>query len=305
MRRSTRTILVLVGLISPLCGQLCAETEAELQESADVVLSRMSPVEREQLLRNRDRFERLSPQEQQKLRDLHATISADPASDRLKQVMLQYHEWLMSLPSGQRIEILESPPEERIKQIRSIRRREGRQRFSELGARELQASDRDAIASWFYELLRDREQVLALLSPDLRRRLNRMNPNSRRRAIMQAIRRRVGSDRSILKRLEITAAERLDLSRQLSAKARRSLNTAREQDALLRRWIVAALFSEHAPQIDPAELRQFRQSLDSRNKDYLETLPRERMRRELQRMYLQQMTETLKDRKIEDRMRLR
>ena len=252
-------------------------------------LDSLSPRKQEELIRNRQRFDQLSAADQNRLRELYAAINADPEAERLKLVMERYHQWLKALPAGQRIELLDLPPEERLEQIRALRRREERQQFNELAARDLTVADRKAILDWVYSITQPRERALRLLSADQRRRFQRLDASARQRMYLFALRRKVAGDRSTIDRLRISDAEIRQLAEKASPPAREALEAVSgrgQKRTLVQRWIVAAIFSRSMPRIDPDNLRRFRQGLDDASKDYLENLPRDQMRVELQRMYI-------------------
>ena len=84
-------------------------------------LEKMSSLEKDELLRNHKRLEQLKLEQQKQLRDLEQQLANDPQGDRLRKVMLQYHEWLRALPSAERADLLSlKSDEERIARIKSM-----------------------------------------------------------------------------------------------------------------------------------------------------------------------------------------
>ena len=66
----------------------------------------MSSDERNDLREKYDKFEALSPDEQDQLRRLHEQLESDPQGDKLRRLLLRYHEWLKTLTPGERADLL-------------------------------------------------------------------------------------------------------------------------------------------------------------------------------------------------------
>src|SRR6186997_2034456 len=81
-------------------------------------LGSISATEKDELRRRQERFEKLSTEEQEKLRKLEETLANDPRGEQLRQVMLRYNEWLSALPSSQRTEIMNAPAAERVELVK-------------------------------------------------------------------------------------------------------------------------------------------------------------------------------------------
>ena len=109
--------------VSSLVGALLILVATTLMAKDPVDVARqqiqeMSPGQRETAQRNQERFKQLPKQEQDRLRAMHDSISKTPDGEQLRQVMLRYHEWLKTLPAGERFDLLSLPPEKRIEQIK-------------------------------------------------------------------------------------------------------------------------------------------------------------------------------------------
>src|SRR5262249_4315893 len=92
-------------------------------------LAQLDDEEKEQLSQNFERFRRLDPAQQDRLRRLHGELESSAGKDALQKVMQNYHEWLKGLSAAQRAELASLAPEERLEKIDDIRaaqrRREG------------------------------------------------------------------------------------------------------------------------------------------------------------------------------------
>lgn len=274
---------LIVGVMIGAADSPSASPSSNRSESA------ISARQREQFLHNRQRFDELAPAEQQRLRNLYSSINGAADAKRLKAVMERYHEWLKTLPSGQRIELLKLPVEQRLQQIKTLRRREERQRFNELASRELAAPDRRAILDWMYAVAQSRDRIRTTLNAEQLRRFERLDADAKKRIFLMALRRRVTADRATIERMRITDPEIRRLLGDLTDEASEVLKAARQrgqQRNVVQKWVVAALFSRSLPRIAPASLRKFREGLDAASRDYLENLPRDQMQAELKRMYI-------------------
>jgi hypothetical protein len=249
-------------------------------------LTHLSPQEKQDLQQKEQRFFRLPPDEQEQLRQLHRDLTLDPQAQHLEQVLERYTRWLNTLPSGQRAELLSLPAEERIAKIKQMLQQQETSRFGHFVTQELTDDDRRAILAWLDEMLTRREPELVAKYPGLEERLRlATDPWRRRMAILMTLRYTPLKDTL---RPELPDLERLKDS--LSPKARQLLEKAQgtsDMSELAQRWIYAALFSRQAiPPVDPEELRRFYdQKLDARQREYLESLPAERMQHELRRMF--------------------
>ena len=265
------------------------------RKNRQVRLEQMPATEKEELFRTKERFDRLPQQEQQRLRQLHTAIQADPRAGRLRQVMFHYHEWLKTLPSGQRAELLSLPADARLEEIKRVVRQQERQQFNDLTSKRLLPVDREAILVWLNDLVARREQeLLSVLPPDIQDRLRTLNQRDRLRNLMYQARRRRGPLRSVMDVVQLTDEDVNRLASGLSKEVRQTLAEVQDdQDRqdLLRRWVAAALFSHMMPKVTDDELEPFYDQLPPALKERLENLPRSRMKSELRRLYVKKRFE--------------
>ena len=284
--------LVVIGLLL-LPG--AARADVATHHDQRVRLKQMPAAERAELLRNKERFDRLSEREQRRLRQLHVSIQADPRSARLRQVMVRYHEWLKTLPSGQRTELLGLPANARLEEIKRVVKQQERQQFNDLTSKRLLPSDREAILVWLHDLVaRREEELLRAFPPDLQSRLRAMNKRDRMRSLIQQARRRRGPERFVMDIVRLTDEDVNRLARQLSDEVRQTLQEVQDdQDRqdLLRRWVAAAIFSRSMPRATEDELKALYNHLPPAQKERLENLPRGRRMSELGRMYVKKRFE--------------
>lgn len=124
MRSWLIPLLLLVGsLLALVAAPYLAlgrdDQAAERRLNHDRVYN-LSQLKREQLDRNYEYFQNnLTDGERQKIRELHAALQQDKSG--LKEVMQDYHVWLLSLNAQQRDDLFQTPdPEKRIALMKSI-----------------------------------------------------------------------------------------------------------------------------------------------------------------------------------------
>ncbi|MBC8353879.1 MAG: hypothetical protein H8E66_17910 [Planctomycetes bacterium] len=255
-------------------------------------LSNMTATEKEALRQQQERFARLAPGEQNKLRQLDTAIVADPQGDRLRQVMRGYSEWLRALPSSQRIELLSLPAAERVERIKALLSEQEKQRFQDLFGSKLQPSDQKVLLDWVHGLImRDESRIMRQLTPMERQRLLRVEDSMQRRVMMAMTFRWKSGGIRLFELLQPTDADVKQLATKLSPLARDTLDAGRddnEREQLIQMWARAVIDSRVRPQVAKDEIQRFfEQKVTDEQRAYLESLPRERMRIELQRLYYQ------------------
>ena len=262
-------------------------------------LKEMSATEQQELRQEQARLQRLGEAEQRRLRGLSSQLASAPDGNRLHQIMLRYSAWLRTLNASQRSALLRLPAEKRVAEIKALREQQERQRFQEMFDYRLQPNDQQTLLAWVTRLIaRDEDRVLQRLLPAQRDRLGRIEDQTRRHAMMAAMYRlRVGSDLRLFELLKPTSDDLEQLATSLSARAREMLDeprSAQQREHLLQSWVRAAIESRVRPQISKDELLRFgKEQLTVEQRERLVSLPRERMRMELQRLYLQHRMDKL------------
>ena len=287
--KDNRAFALLAPVLMLLLG--VGTTVAGSEESRAVVLERldkMSAAEKKEVQRNQERFYNLPVEERDRLRKLHRDIALDQRADHLRGLMGRYTEWLRTLPSGQRADLLSLPPKDRIEKIKQLMQQQHTSRMRGIVAAELSDDDLRAIVKWMNDFVRRHEKEILDSMPMMKQRLAQIDDPRKRQLLIQVAIRMGG--RKELPRPDDEDIERL--KSQLSPKARQQLDTA-QQDGhlteLAQRWMRAAMYSRRqTPAVDRDELRKFYNevaSQDPQKREYLESLPPERMLAELTRMY--------------------
>jgi hypothetical protein len=238
----------------------------------------LTPVEKAQLQRQKERFDQLTPEARQRMRQVHASVMADPNSDQLLQLMAQYGQWLQGLRPGVRAQLQELPPDERLVEIERIKREQDARRFH-WAAQKTRQADFFAIMEWLREYVeRHEKEIVKGLSEEERRQWDR-SPWGRRQIVMQ--------------RGPLPTDEEIDqLAERLSPEARKELTSEedrRRQFELVDGWMQAAFVaSRRGPHVSDEELGRFFQQLDKETREKLTGLSPEELQSRLRWEYARQ-----------------
>jgi len=280
------SVTTLVALAVLLLVSLVRSDDKDVRKQ----LAELDEDSKNELIRRRQRFDRMPNDQKNRLRQLHAKINDHPQSDKLRRVMRRYYGWLRGLPSAKRAELRDLPRGKRIERIRQIMRTQELERFRRLADEKLPKSDLRLIVWWAEKYIEQHEKKLIERTiPDerTRERLKRLTPQRRQRALMFYFVRpnnRSGS------RLRFSPQDMSQVRSKLSAEANRRLDEYKDmpqrQRAMMQRWIRAAVISRFVPYPDRADLQNFYNvELKDSDRERLENMPADRLRRELRRMY--------------------
>lgn len=89
-----------------------------------------------------NRFTSLSPEEQARIRDLHAELVSASDSDQLQRTLLQYQAWVSALPASRQFELRSMPVIDRVREVVAQQRREANNPWITLSPEELRRLDR-------------------------------------------------------------------------------------------------------------------------------------------------------------------
>ncbi len=310
-RRSGMVWLLLAAL---WCGAAEAAESGDSPAARRQRVERMSPEEKHALLRQQERFAALDAGEQERLRRLHRQIEQDPRRDELLRVMKQYHQWLATLTFSQRAELAALEPDRRIERMRELLNKQKQQRRGWAGPRAglwggpairlpepFTPEDAGQIRRWIGDLARrHRDEFLAELPAETRARLKkdleRVSDARQREEILfwwTWLRWQLDG----AKTTRITDRDLAELSQRLSPGANAHLanlpgDQRRKQVA---DWIRQMVFRHFAGRrfaplpsvVREEELSRFwEKDLDSRQRERLQNLPPEEMRRAVWLSYL-------------------
>jgi hypothetical protein len=288
------TLLVLLAAPPAPADDSYAENAARLEN--------MTADQKEELRRKKLRFDGLSSDEQQKLRDLHASITSDPSSQELLETVKSYNRWLATLDSAERSTLLDiKDPQERIARIKELMQQQEERRFRDY-AGNLPEEDRSAIYKWLGEwAVAHAGAIREQLPRDWRQRIDDApDEESRRRALIggwQQWRQRqvfpsAGDYSDLLKRLSSDTQKTIEsfVATELSKEPEEQRTRERQQALQQQRVgdiVRIALWSRNFPLVSQEDLLKFYAEMktDDPRRKQLEGKEGVELRRELLRMY--------------------
>jgi hypothetical protein len=280
-RSRPRALLVLVA-ISFLPGQLLNSARGqETIEAHAERLKKLSADEKEDLRRKKNRFDELHAAEQQRLRDLHASITSDPQAQELAKTVKNYHRWLATLDSAQRIAVQdEKDPTKRIAKIKEVLQAQEERRFREFVrdfSESLQPDDKETFYKWFGDFVeRHEKHIVKHMPDDVRRRYSEAkeadDSKRRRDQLMRSWSYQYRENESVTP--APTAEDIGKLLASLSEKARQPFFAPEQRQSRVIVFMRAAAFSRSVPQVSKDELMKFYASLkpDDPRRQRLESL---------------------------------
>ena len=248
--------------------------------------------QKEDLFRHREQFLALPPGEQQRIRQLQEQLQNEPDGQELRAVMRRYCQWLATLPSYRRDEVLELKPAERIAAIKQMLKQQAK-----LGGRPLSEKDCAAVVGWIEHYAAEHEaRVLETLPENRRHAAAKPTPAARHRLAVWAVCKRWSMPGA---HPPTTDQELADLRGRLSpeALARLEAKPSAEQPRVMTGWIRQA--AEHWLAVrrreggglfglDELLADYFEFQLTPEQRDGLMSLPDEEMRQKLHEMFLMQ-----------------
>lgn len=285
-----RTIVVIAAAVC--CLLLGAGREPEVMTARRERIAQMTPDEKARFNRLWERFQALSPAEQEKLRQLEREIAEDGHVAELRDVMRRYYRWSMALPTYQRLELLELPAKQRVVHIGKIKR---------------DAEDAAGLKKW---LDAKAGLIIANLPKKQQKKLSAMGPAGKRMMLLRLLANMAKEAESNGMgghgRKRLSDQDLADLRSHLSEQTRESLESKppAEQWKLIVNSLRRHLRDEMAGRrfsrmrgggrfqnarpsgIADKELARLFERLPPKQQDLLLSLPADEMRQKLQQFYL-------------------
>lgn len=331
MRYSVVAILIFVlGVGLFLMRNLMAENETLSQRRAR--LRRMSDVEKTRLLEQKEKFEDLSAEQQERYHTLHKKLVNDPQYKQLHVTLQRYRDWFATITPTHRAELTKLPPRKRLQRVKALMDEQAAERFRLMvsqvfkSKKLLDRKDLNVICDWTDQFLRRHaDEILATI--DDQERLAKIkakldwekdvrwlrflyfrahprrfrgppgftppNAGSRDREAGNRVRESGKGEEdgeTPFDRLPQPSPEEVaELKSRVSRQARDVLEKATEegeQARMIQNWMRAAFLSRIMPPVNRRDLDRFvRESLSKEEREWLESMPRERMYHELRKLY--------------------
>jgi hypothetical protein len=284
MNLSRWTTLIVTGtvLLSPALLR-AAEEETVAERRARVAA--MTPEQKEELRQKQESFVSLPTQEQERLRKLHAELTASADGAQLESVLERYHAWLATLSSGEKAELLSLPTDKRLQRIKAMMQEQEDKRFRDEVNDRLSRTDREAIVKWLLAFVDSHKQEIIDQLPQERR-----GPQLDHWPLMFAMLH--GWAEADKKMPQPKPEEVQELIDTLSPEAQQKLTNVRDpakRKEVAQKWISAAIASRRwraPPPVSREELRDFYvEKLSAKERERLEALAPDEMQRALTRLY--------------------
>ena len=307
--RSCRSLLLIAAMMAGVGSGWSDEPSRELgclQDAREirVALEQLDHAEREQLRRQSKTFAGLPDREKRRLRAFHAHLMATDDPERLYGLMKRYRDWLGSLSANERAEIMDLPMEDRVAAIKAKMVAMSSQ---PLPASELSPQDMRTFAKVLITFVQRHEKELKQRLPEAtQRELQALQPPQRMWTLAQRVleadpQTNVDTqpadnprvpDRGVPDLLDTNAiVPRLMDS--LSPSARDQLAAAVEADRereLFLSWLEAMRLRHF--RMSRERLQQFfERELSPEERNRLEGLPPEEMKKQLQELFRQRFRE--------------
>lgn len=268
---------------------------------ADKRRSYVTDLDVQKKLKLKRRFEdylKKSEAEQQRLSEFDQQLTEDPNRLRLAATLTAYYDWLLNLDSGERSDLRDLAPDQRIRTIQKIRNRQVIEEFGKNPLAKLPTpEDAEYILGWCDNVFRLKEKQLRnrfleysiqLIKGDGARGqeayLRRKAKNGNLYFIVDVLLR---NDRQFVEDLILSNNEMVILYELLSTKAQVILEdrTFDERRELILNWVELAIQSQRG--ISMATLKRFEQGLSVQQRRQLEKMSYEDNIETLKRLYIE------------------
>ena len=147
-------------------------------------MNQLSDNQRADLRRKQETFDKLKPEEQQQLRDLDVALQTGSNSARLLEILRNYHNWLNARSPLEIADVRKLPADQRIDKIRELQQRDEKKWIEQYHFPSDMAEDFRRVYAWLTDLaLKHEQEILAAVPEQQRGAIERMPPDSRKRAV--------------------------------------------------------------------------------------------------------------------------
>lgn len=239
------------------------------------------------LRKNFERFEQLTPAEQQSLQNFHNELSSHPDRDQLLPVMAAYAEWLKTLVPAEQVSLRDNKDTTaRVNEISNILARQTREAFGRSGPTKLPTPrDREYLFEWYRATINHNQDIIRARFPQVivnyqvrnqgaaKVQANELMRFASRRPLSQLVSLWMRIDRDSIQDILLGRMEDIYLLQHgLSFEARAILEeqSPESQKNLLLNWLEAA--SQAETTLSHEVLQQFYEQLPLKERDELDQL---------------------------------
>ena len=117
-------------------------------------ITQMTQQQQEELFRKREKFELLTPERQETLREFHELLSAHPDRNKLAEALSSYFDWLKIINMNRRATLSDLDLKSRLDEIALITNEQTQQFFGAIGSTKLPEQDAVYFYRWYVESIR-------------------------------------------------------------------------------------------------------------------------------------------------------
>ena len=257
-------------------------------------LEAMDAGQRNSLRRKREKFEKMTPKQQDELRQFHQQFSSHEKSKELRETLSDYFDWLGTLSSRERAELADMPVDDRLSEVaRTLITRAG-QEFGRSGITQLPPADARVVFDWHEAVLKRNAKNIRRMYKDLVRKryrekglkiLDKPLAKLAKHPLNQLIGVLIRFDRDSVKQMLYSEFDQL--TPKLSQDARDILDSkpTNGKQELLLSWTEAA--NQTRSKVTIVQLQKIFEQLSTEQRDKLDEMSFENWEQTLTRLYRQ------------------
>ena len=257
-------------------------------------LEAMDADQRSSLRRKREKFEKMTPQQQASLRQFHDQFTSHEKTKELRETLSDYFDWLGTLPSRERAELADMPADDRLSEIARTLIRRASQEFGRSGITQLPPEDARAVFDWHEAVVkRNAKKIRRLFSELVRKRYREKGAEIKNGPLRKLTSRPLNQLVGVLIRVDRDSVKEMlysdfdQLFPELSLDAREILDskTTNGKQELLLKWTEAA--NQTRSKVTIVQLQKFFEQLSTEQRDELDEMSFEDWEQTLTRLYRQ------------------
>ena len=285
-------------LAPELSSETAASTSAGIVGAASpdpfARLEAMDADQRSSLRRKREKFEKMTPQQQASLRQFHDQFTSHEKTKELRETLSDYFDWLGTLPSRERAELADMPADDRLSEIARTLIRRASQEFGRSGITQLPPEDARAVFHWHEKVVkRNAKKIRRLFSELVRKRYREKGAEIKNGPLRKLTSRPLNQLVGVLIRVDRDSVKEMlysdfdQLFPELSPDAREILDskTTNGKQELLLKWTEAA--NQTRSKVTIVQLQKFFEQLSTEQRDELDEMSFEDWEQTLTRLYRQ------------------
>ena len=254
----------------------------------------MDADQRSSLRRKREKFEKMTPQQQASLRQFHDQFTSHEKTKELRETLSDYFDWLGTLPSRERAELADMPADDRLSEIARTLIRRASQEFGRSGITQLPPEDARAVFDWHEAVVkRNAKKIRRLFSELVRKRYREKGAEIKNGPLRKLTSRPLNQLVGVLIRVDRDSVKEMlysdfdQLLPKLSLDAREILDskTTNGKQELLLKWTEAA--NQTRSKVTIVQLQKFFEQLSTEQRDELDEMSFEDWEQTLTRLYRQ------------------